>query len=575
MDAAAHHGVRLNDRSVGQAAAELLQSQSERRKRGRPPTHGQFGYAGANQPASAAHPEKRHATGGVSAPQPSVNVTVSKKAAAALIKESPTYKRLVETEERIDLAIMRKQQDIKDTLKTHSYTSTRVFRLYIFNTYRSQASQASAVFDDDENSADADESGQGATSSGAENDITDALKDSGDDWTNVDIDGGEDDVAQTPGPSVDCPSWSLRLQGQLLSLAQVPLDPSPGLDADNTCSPVADGASPGAEARASTSLGNGMPSSSTPHLTTFPSQSQLGENNSAKCTNVFRKIVIELDSDVYPESNIVEWNRNEAEPPADGIEISRGGDTECKATVLLYLDHKPERYKLSFVLSRLIGVKTDSRSGVFMAVWQYIKKMKLQCVDDRTSIRMDAGLQTLLSGTTTSAGVIKLQHLFEVIKMHMGPPDPIQIEFDIKLSGNVVDNQACYDIQIELPDDGLRESAASAGIFGLTYPRSAEFLALNDKHMEALEQVAYHKRRRDFLEGFCANPVDFINHVILSQTRDLKVIAGSSGRNAEEERRASFYQQQWVHEAVPRYLLRKAISDTAKKAAGGSGAGVL
>jgi SWI/SNF-related matrix-associated actin-dependent regulator of chromatin subfamily D len=212
-----------------------------------------------------------------------------------------------------------------------------------------------------------------------------------------------------------------------------------------------------------------------------------------------------------------------------------------------------------------MSVRSDSRSGVFMAVWQYIKKAKLQCVDDRSSIRVDAGLRTLMPATHADHATIKLQQLFEVIKMHMGPPDPIQLEHTIKLSGNVVANQACYDIQVEVPDESLQESAKSAGVFGLTYPGSAEFVALNEKHLEALEQVAHHKRRRDFLEGFCANPVEFINHLILSQTRDLKVIAGSSGRNPEEERRASFYQQQWVHEAVPRYLLRKAIADAAKK----------
>eukprot|EP00173_Palmaria_palmata_P005224 Plantae.Rhodophyta-Palmaria_palmata.ctg8838.p1 GENE.Plantae.Rhodophyta-Palmaria_palmata.ctg8838~~Plantae.Rhodophyta-Palmaria_palmata.ctg8838.p1 ORF type:complete len:155 (-),score=33.89 Plantae.Rhodophyta-Palmaria_palmata.ctg8838:147-611(-) len=150
--------------------------------------------------------------------------------------------------------------------------------------------------------------------------------------------------------------------------------------------------------------------------------------------------------------------------------------------------------------------------------------------------------------------------------MHMGPPDPIQLDYTIKLSGSVVDNQACFDIKVDVPDESLQDSASGAGVFGLTYPNSSEFVVLGEKHVEALEKIAHHKRRRDFLEGFCSNPVEFINNLILSQTRDLKTIAGSSGRNPEEERRASFYQQQWVREAVPRYLLRKAIADTAKKA---------
>lgn len=118
-----------------------------------------------------------------------------------------------------------------------------------------------------------------------------------------------------------------------------------------------------------------------------------------------------------------------------------------------------------------------------------------------------------------------------------------------------------------MEDRLLSESAQKSGIFGLSFPQDVQYHALKEKHVEALEKIALHKRRRDFFINFCENPVEFINNLILSQTRDLKVIGGSTGRNPEEERKASFYQQQWVHEAIPRYLLRKAIADTAKKTA--------
>lgn len=101
--------------------------------------------------------------------------------------------------------------------------------------------------------------------------------------------------------------------------------------------------------------------------------------------------------------------------------------------------------------------------------------------------------------------------------MHMCRPDPIQIEHVIKVSGNVVENRACYDIQVEVPYESLRESARQAGAFGLNYPNSAEFIALNYKHFKALEKVEHHKWRGELLENFCANPVKFINHLILSQ----------------------------------------------------------
>jgi chromatin remodeling complex protein RSC6 len=574
--AAGPDGMRLSAGEMSQAAAELLAQQSERRKRGRPPVSSAGSVAGGSmassvdsgQPAEGAEgAEKKRKVATAVPTGGTVNVVAAKKAAAALIRESPTYKRLIDVEERIDLAIMRKQQDIKDALKTQSYTTTRTFRLYLFNTYRSQENW-----------------------NGEEPVVTDSTTsdENANRTESVTTRESEDPVNATG----DLPSWSLRIQGQLLpatvevketpvvsKMEECPVDQADPSEqaAHSSAGAMApgDGSTPSVQVQTPKALPTSMeqtgqeppqsmpPAPPPPYVP--PVQARTESGTSHRFTDVFRKIVIELDRSMYADRNLIEWNRHEKEAPADGIELTRPGEKNCKVTVFLYVDHKPDRFKLSLTLARLVGVRQDTRSGVFMAVWQYIKKLKLQCVDDRTSIRVDSGLKTLMPASYLNLATIKLQQLFEVVKMHMGPPDPIQIEYNIKLSGNVVDNQDCYDIQVDLPDDGLKESAQSAGIFGLAYPNSAEFVALNDKHLEALEQVGYHKRRREFFESFCADPIGFINDLIMSQTRDLKVIAGTTGRNPEEERRSSYYQQQWVHEAIPRYLLRKAISDASRK----------
>lgn len=587
--------LRMNDRQIGRAAAELLSSQSERRKRGRPPTpsEGSDGAGDVYIDKKQRHQGEAHAG--------SVNVAAAKKAITALIRDSPTYKRLTEAEERIDVAIMRKQQDIRDALKTHAYTTNRVFRLYLFNTYRSQPHRE--LREDEPERIAGNNSGD---------EVMPVVSAPSAPSTPKKVDDG------------DVPSWSLRIQGQLLPPSQsndwmkqssvrsqgehstgkmdasakfiansnnaaIPSSTDGSEMLNNAKDAVSDfvaqqrangvhQSTPALVGVAKDSLG---PPASNETLRTndaiprpnagSSSKSGAMESRLLRCTEVFKRVVVELDREVYPSDNLIEWNRDDKEPPADGFELSRAGDKECTAQVFLYVDHKPDRFKLSFVLSRLIGVRTDTRSGIFSAVWQYVKKMKLQCTDDKSSVRIDQGLRSLLPAAHVNLATIKLAQLFEVIKMHMGPPDPIQLSYTINLDGNVVDNQACYDIQIEVPDETLKDSAQNAGILGLTCPNSAEFAALSDKHLEAMEQLGHHKRRRDFFEGFCANPVEFINHLILSQTRDLKVIAGSSGRNPEEERKASFYQQQWVHEAIPRYLLRKAVADAAKKNAENEG----
>lgn len=510
----------LGAREVGKAAAEFLSSSSERRKRGRPPT------ANGTEP-----PRKR-----LDATKPqSVRIDTARKAATELMRESPGYRKLVKMEERLDLAIMRKQQDIKETLKTQSYSESRIFRLYLFNTYRSQPGAPGTT---------------------------------------------EEDV----------PSWSLRIQGQLLPKGEETIKSGRNSLAitrigGNGSQSVPDGVA----GTATDSVGPSVPALHNTPTTAMPAMNPNMYANSPtasgalltgsgpgeaqqsvitgappKCSDIFKRIVIELDKELYPENNLIEWKRNDKEPSSDGFEISRSGFKEFTAKLFLYVDHKPEQFKLSHALSRLIGVKTDTKKGIFSGVWQYIKKMRLQCVDDRSAVRLDNVLKGLLGPANASVEVLKLQQLFAVVKSHMGPPEPLMIEYEVKLNGDVVDNQDCYDVQVNVQDTTLIESARKAGVFGLEMPQSAEFEALREKHLLALVKIAEHKKRRDFFQGFCSNPVQFINHLILSQTRDLKVLGGSTGRNPEEERKAAFYQQQWVHEAVPRYLLRKAIADTAE-----------
>lgn len=543
--------VPLTDADIARAASEFLATSTERRKRSRSST-------------AAEPPRKKSLT-------QNIDTEAARKSALDLMAESPSFKRLVHLEEQLDLAIMRKQHAIKETLDAEPQSESRIFRLYIFNTYRSQPGA------------------EGVTS---------------------------DDV----------PSWSLRLQGKLLPRGEgganesaPPTVPGSGASAPSSAStpgvnppsgatsaafasgagaaaafaagtpqsagrpgfvgvsggsvggaplsggPHAQGATPGSIANAASAGGASYAQSSAGGAVAAPDQSTGASAGAApRCSDIFSRIVVELDKQVHGSNNVIEWKRKELEPAADGFEISRSGSSEFMARIFLYIDHKPTRFKLSAQLARLIGVRTETRSGVFASMWQYVKKNRLQCVDDRSCVRLDDGLKSLLGPTNARLEVMKLHQLFALVKNHMGALDPLKIEYDVKLSGDVVDNQDCYDVHVNVMDTSMRESARRAGVFGTSLPHSPDYDALQERHLMALEKIAVHKKRRDFFERFCANPVQFINHLILSQTRDLKVLGGGTGRSPEEERRGSFYQQQWVHEAVPRYLLRKAIADTAE-----------
>lgn len=88
-----------------------------------------------------------------------------------------------------------------------------------------------------------------------------------------------------------------------------------------------------------------------------------------------------------------------------------------------------------------------------------------------------------------------------------------------------------------------------------------------------MEQINSIKLQREFYLGFSDNPQKFINEWLASQSRDLKVyeskamhrlnsnlpeqVMKDSMGNPESQRRASFYDQPWCADAVPRYFYAK------------------
>jgi SWI/SNF-related matrix-associated actin-dependent regulator of chromatin subfamily D len=67
----------------------------------------------------------------------------------------------------------------------------------------------------------------------------------------------------------------------------------------------------------------------------------------------------------------------------------------------------------------------------------------------------------------------------------------------------------------------------------------------DDLITSSIRKINEHRRRRAFFLGFSHSPVDFINGLIASQSRDLKSAVGNASRNAEKERRSDFYNQPW------------------------------
>ncbi len=129
---------------------------------------------------------------------------------------------------------------------------------------------------------------------------------------------------------------------------------------------------------------------------------------------------------------------------------------------------------------------------------------------------------------------------------------------------------ACYDIDVEVDDpvrdsmrtflspqntheleelDGKVITISSEKIF---FIRSMFFQIL--QYIDSINQL---KQSREFYLSFADDPQGFICKWLASQSRDLKTMTDSSTGNAEEERRADYYTEQWSYEAVSRYFYNK------------------
>ncbi|EME27497.1 SWI/SNF complex component SNF12 [Galdieria sulphuraria] len=308
-----------------------------------------------------------------------------------------------------------------------------------------------------------------------------------------------------------------------------------------------------------------------------PEQQQQAQTQSEekwRFTQVFEKIAVELDKVVYPENYLFEWSPEE-DPIADGIEITVPGNKECLAKIWLYPKNHGDVYKLSPYLASLLGTTHASFSNAAYGVWNYIKVHKLQSAEDKSCIQLDDVLSNLFNQVRDIAQVavnpgeqIKLSQLIAVVRRHFQPNEPILVEYPVKLNGNWLDNQVCFDMRCDFNDAKLNDWVSDDLRNVLKWKPWEEnklFKAYEERYYDALERMLHHKRRRDFFQGFANNPVQFVNHLIISQSRDLKIISGMTGRNPDEEKLSSFYQQQWVREAVPRYLFRKVIQDAANR----------
>lgn len=261
-----------------------------------------------------------------------------------------------------------------------------------------------------------------------------------------------------------------------------------------------------------------------------------------KFSSFFKSLVIELDSSIYgPDNHLVEWHRTPTTTETDGFQVKRPGDLPVKCTILFQLEHQPPHYKIDPRLARLLGKQTDTRHAVISALWQYIKTKTLQDSNEREYINNDNYLAQIFDCKR-----MKFSEIPTKLNSLLTPPDPIVIHHSIvRNSGET--QRASFDFEVEVEDH------IDSRILNHD---TQEIKQLDEKVFTIVADIKKSFTNFGFFSDFSKDPQQSISKWLASQSSDLKIMTDQIG-DSEEERKADYYYQPWLQEAVCRYFYRK------------------
>jgi SWI/SNF-related matrix-associated actin-dependent regulator of chromatin subfamily D len=164
-------------------------------------------------------------------------------------------------------------------------------------------------------------------------------------------------------------------------------------------------------------------------------------------------------------------------------------------------------------------------------------------------------------------------HLSEWVIRSLTRPDPVTFEHSLSPGSG----PSTFSIPFDIEDPGRAQ--LQAVLDTLQSPaRTSSLLAHDSKLADSSAQIKSHQTTRDFLAAFAADPKAFIATWLDSQAADLEDALAVDdrttvlGASAEEMRRAGFWKQGWVEDALNVYSSRMVEGFRAQAVAAGAGA---
>ncbi|KAJ6113617.1 hypothetical protein N7523_006934 [Penicillium sp. IBT 18751x] len=293
---------------------------------------------------------------------------------------------------------------------------------------------------------------------------------------------------------------------------------------------------------------------------------------SQRFSHFFKNITIDFDKPanaIPDEVKPVTWSKPQLPPNAttsppsaefDSIQFSRASQENLNITIGLVRDETPERYKLSKELAEVLDVEEETRSGIVLGIWDYIRAMELQEDEEKRQVRCDHRLRSIFGREQ-----MFFPQIPEMIGPHTSPMEPIKLPYTIRVDEDFhkEPTPTIYDIQVAV-EDPLRQK-----MMALTqnpqYTSGLRQIASLDDQVALIVQALTHSRaRHSFYTALSKDPATFLKRWVNSQRRDLETILGDAAAagghgNGNEFRRGgagSAWDTPVAREAV-RYLLAK------------------
>lgn len=244
---------------------------------------------------------------------------------------------------------------------------------------------------------------------------------------------------------------------------------------------------------------------------------------------------------------VVRWERNRhIGSHKEAIEVHRSGSRPTQIHITMHRDFAPEQLHVRGALAAALGVSSCTRGQLLRKVWDYITAHSTP--DDR-----DPAIVTCDAAAVALFGVQRLQlaSIGERLDGFLEQPQPVQLSYTVQLEGPSPAAPQCYDMEVAWPlSKAMLRLPAFLERFSSRQEKECEDC---DKHIAKCMTVLKDcQRRYNFLMGFAAGPVEFMQKLVAASAKDVH----EHGNEIRQISATESFQQPWAQEAVVHYLLR-------------------